>query len=254
MSLRLLAKFLFLLLLAAGGLAQASPAGWGQWGKIESLPGKGCVVLSAPHGTFDQHTDEIAREAARRTGFATVIATGFIERHPFETRPHRINVNRPTEGARKNYSEESHTERARTVFAEYARRVHSQLRGRSPVLYVEVHGYSWDTAVEVAVKGIGREDALALKRIWEEERRAGGEEGRLFEGIQIRVEPADAIRYRATASKRVGVISQVERALHFELPRRMRFENAPRAAAARLLARVLPRFHAERLGACRTGD
>ena len=252
---RLPAKLLLLSLLAAAVPAQAAPSGWEQWGRMESLPGKGCVVLSAPHGTFDQHTDEIAREAARRTGYPAVIAMGFIERHPFEARPHRINVNRPTEGARKNYSEESRTERARIVFEEYARRVREGMRGRSPALYVEVHGYSWDPeAAEVAVKGISREDALALKRILEEERGAAAGEEALFQGIVFRVELAEPIRYRATASKRIGVLAQVERALHFELPRAMRIGEKPRAATARLLSRVLPRFHAERLGACRTGD
>lgn len=242
-----------LLLLAAAGLAQAAPAGWERWGRIESLAGKGCVVLAAPHGTFDAHTDEITREAARRTGYPALLATGFVE-HPFGERPRRINVNRPTEGARLRAGEEPSTPRARDVFSEYSRRVKDGLHGRSPALYVEIHGQSQvPEAAEVAVKGFGREDALALKRIWEEERRSAGEEGRLFEDIQVRVEPADAIRYRAAASKRIGAISQVERALHFELPRRMRFEEGPRAAAARLLARVLPRFFAERLGACRAG-
>src|SRR5438045_4084920 len=46
-------------------------------GHIAAKPGRPGLVVTAPHGTSDAQTGEIAAEVARRTGFGLVVATGF---------------------------------------------------------------------------------------------------------------------------------------------------------------------------------
>ena len=196
-----------------------------------SLPGQGSLsaqkgrpgyVIGAPHGTTDAATDLIGIDLARRTGFGSVVATGFGK---LDGEGRRYSVNRPTEGvAGAPPRSETETDAARRVFEAYGRSVAEASQG--PLrLYVEVHGNAHlDTAgrVEIATVGLSKEDAWQVKTLLELIRdsylRGQPETPRL----EILVEPVDTLRYSASASKSAGVLSRSEKALHIELPKTAR--------------------------------
>lgn len=192
------------------------PPGQGSLSVQKGRPGH---VIGAPHGTTDSATDAIGLELARRTGFGSAIATGFGK---LDAEGRRYNVNRPTESlAGAPPGTETQTEAARRVFEAYGRSVAEASQGPLRV-YVEVHGNAHeDTAgrVEIATVGLSREDAWQVKTLLELVRDAHLRGRPETPRLEIFVEPVDALRYSASASKAGGMLGRSEKALHVELPK-----------------------------------
>jgi len=196
-----------------------------------TLPGQGSFnvqkgrpgyVIGAPHGTTDSATDLIGLELARSTGFGVVVATGFGK---LDAQGRRYNVNRPTESvAGDPPRSEGETEAARRVYDSYGRSVAEAAQGPLRV-YVEIHGNGHqDTAgrVEIATVGLTIEEAWRLKTLLELVRDAHLRSQPEAPKLEILVEPADALRYSASASKSSGLLGRSERSLHIELPKSAR--------------------------------
>ena len=166
-------------------------------GKIAARPGRPGFVLAAPHGGSDLNTDDMAVEIARRTGFGLVVATGFSME--------------PGAG----------DEPARSVYETYERRVLETAQG--PLrFYAEIHGNNRQECagqIEIATVGVDRELALRLRALAELIRDAHLRANREVQRLDVLIEPADTVTYRASGAKRDGILRLPQRALHIELPR-----------------------------------
>jgi hypothetical protein len=188
--------------------------------EIAVRPGRAGFVVAAPHGTSDVNTGEMAVEIARRTGFGLVVATGFALSDDGTGR--RYQVNRPLEGVPgRPPSEQERTEPARRVYEMYERRVLEAAQG--PLrFYAEIHGNNRAQCagqIEIATVGVDAELALRLRALAELIRDAHLRAGAEIPKLDVRIEPVDALTYRASGAKRDGILRLPERALHIELPR-----------------------------------
>jgi hypothetical protein len=136
--------------------------------------------VAAPPGGGEASTDDMALEIARRTGFALVVAT------------------EPQEA--------------------YERRVLEAAQG--PLrFYAEIYGADRrDCAgqIEIATVGIDRELALRLRTLAELIRDAHLRANRDVQRLEVLIEPADPVAYRAAGAR---ILRLPQRALHIELPR-----------------------------------
>jgi hypothetical protein len=184
--------------------------------------GRPGLVIGAPHGTSDSHTDLIGLELARRTGWSLVVATGFSH---LDADGRRFNVNRPTESVPGTAARlEAESEEARAVHGAYRRHVAEAAQG-ALALYVEVHGNGRRESagrIEVATVGVSREEARKLKTLLELVREAHlrGRDG--VPRLAVLLEPLDPLHYTASAAKRAGLLGVAGRTLHIELPRVVR--------------------------------
>lgn len=207
-------------------------------GEFRLIPGRPGVVIGVPHGGFEEFTGLIGERLGRLTGAGAVIATGFAGAR---TGGVRLNVNRPTEGARLPPGAEPLTARARRVHDAYAALVRRAARGPL-ALYVELHGYTRRASVvhlEVATAGIGPGLARRLKAryrlAWE--RSLNGR--RELPGLDLLIEPVDRVRFRATAARRWPPFREASAVLHIELPPEARLPAAARESSIGLLAELL---------------
>jgi len=192
-------------------------------GHIAVRPGRPGFVVAAPHGSSDADSDEIAVEIARRTGFGLVVATGFsLEAETRARGGRRYKVNRPLEGVPgRPASEHVVTEAARRVYEAYEQRVREAAQG--PLrFYAEIHGNNRRQCagqIEIATVGVDRELALRLRALAELVRDAHLRANPEIDRLDVLIEPADAVTYRASGAKRDGILRLPQRALHIELPR-----------------------------------
>ncbi len=198
--------------------------GMGRPGEISARPGRPGIVVAAPHGTSDLGTGAMAAEIARLTGFGLVVATDFnVSEHPGR----RYQVNRPMEGmAGHPSSEDVESERARSVYEAYERRVRDAAQGPL-AFYAEIHGDSRPESaerVEIATAGVDAEQAQKLRTLFELVRDAHLRARSSALRLQVRVEPADPPFSTAAGAKRAGILRLPQRALHIELPRVARQE------------------------------
>jgi len=207
-------------------------------GELRLIPGRPGVVIGVPHGGFEEFTALIGERLGRLTGAGAVIATGFAGAR---TGGVRLNVNRPTEGARLSPGAESVTPRARRVHDAYAALVRRAARGPL-ALYVELHGYTRRASavhLEVATAGIGPRLACRLKARYRLARERSPAGGRELPGVDLLIEPVDRVRFRATAARRWPPFREASAVLHIELPPEARLPAAAREFAVGLLAEVL---------------
>ena len=198
--------------------------GMGRPGEIAARPGRPGIVVAAPHGTSDLGTGAMAAEIARLTGFGLVVATDFkVSEHPGR----RYQVNRPLEGVPGGpSSEDVESERARSVYEAYERRVRDAAQGPL-AFYAEIHGNSRPESaerVEIATAGVDAEQAQKLRTLFELVRDAHLRTRSSALRLQVSVEPADHVFYTASGAKRAGILRLPQRALHIELPRVARQE------------------------------
>jgi len=192
-------------------------------GRIAARPGRPGFVVAAPHGGSDLNTDDMAVEIARRTGFGLVVATGFSMEPGGGLEPaRRYQVNRPLEGVPgRPPVEHVPSEAARQVYDAYEKRVLEAAQG--PLrFYAEIHGNNrQDCAgqIEIATVGVDRELALRLRALAELIRDAHLRGNHEIQRLDVLIEPADAVTYRASGAKRDGILRLPQRALHIELPR-----------------------------------
>lgn len=188
-------------------------------GFFEYIPTASGIVIAAPHGHSDVHTDVIAVKLAQALNSGYLVARGFLVDKT------RINVNRPTEGISKSCSGERQTRRAHGVYAAYRQHLYQATgRQRFPLrLYVEIHGNSnprMANVVEAATLGISEESARRIKQRFPSRLAAVSRRDASYPELSFRMEPADRIHYTAACAKRLGVFSLpvIATAIHIELP------------------------------------
>lgn len=179
------------------------------------------VIIAAPHGTYDIHTDVLAKDVARALGAGYIIARGF------SPGASRVNVNRPTEGAAYVCERERRTERARDVYDHYVRLIGKSCDGKALRLYVEIHGHTnllFLNRIEIATTGVTIEEARQLKKHFSTFLARAKEVYPAYPELELRIEPLDKIFFSARCNKTTGYIStrHMDRALHMEIPRSAR--------------------------------
>ncbi|MBI3297662.1 MAG: hypothetical protein HYZ75_05830 [Elusimicrobia bacterium] len=190
--------------------AQAAHSTACESGSIVPVDRDSPFMLAAPHGDFDKQTAEIVDAACTKLGWDCLVARGQ------RTKAHQVNVNRPTEGVKA--SDERRTACAEAVFSAW-KQAAARLNP-APRLYVEVHGNvgkETKERVEVAVVGIGSEQAARIRKVLLDARAE-----HKLDWMGVWVEGPDPIKYKATSSKAWGQLSLSTSALHFEFPKRAR--------------------------------
>ncbi len=201
-------------------------------GVMQVLDVRHGLLVAAPHGGFDRHTDEMARRVALLAGGGYLLASGY------RTSARPINVNRPTEGVGLAADAEYVTPASQRVWAAWAARLDAQ----QPSLYVEIHGNSRAAsagAIEVATVGVDAAQATWLKADFGR-RLAFLDRG--MPRLPWLIEPLDAIHYRAGGAKRSGALARVPMALHLETPWAVRSDTRVRGRYADLIASTLAAF------------
>lgn len=186
------------------------------------------AVVAAPHGANDHGTDDIVQRIVGLSNLSGVIAWDVVN----PATDLRLNVNRPTEGAGLRPEEEPHTAEARMVYLAYLEKIQAAAGGKLGS-YVEIHGNDYKELadlIDVATWGVSAEEATAIKEALEATELPVSE---------IRVEGISPVEKRAWANKLFGVITGSTRALHFELPRKLRKDGVIRQRTAEALAAVI---------------
>jgi hypothetical protein len=202
------------------------------------------TLVAAPHGTVDLHTGTIAALVAGHLGAGHVVV-----RAQGGGGPTRINVNRPTQGARLPCAAEQPSARAEAVYQRYVQVV-DQASGASPLrLYVEIHGNSdapTAARIEVAANGISEREARRAKEAYpqllaEARRHSAG-----YPALALSIQPVDRVHFDAACLKTRGLgAAKAPRLLHFELPKSAR-EPQVHEATARLIAGLVKAVEASR--------
>jgi hypothetical protein len=113
------------------------------------------------------------------------------------------------------------TDAARQVYEAYERRVLEVAQG--PLrFYAEIHGNNRTECagrIEIATVGIDRDLALRLRTLAELIRDAHLRGHAGIQRLDVLIEPADTVTYRASGAKRDGILRRPQHALHIELPR-----------------------------------
>jgi len=200
-------------------------------GHFETLSTTQGIIIAAPHGTYDIRTDALAKDVARLLGAGYVIARGF------SSGASRINVNRPTEGAGSSCEREQRTERARDVYDHYIRLVDKSCKGKTPQLYVEIHGHTslaFLNRLEIATTGITMEEARTIKKQLPAFLAQAKKSYSSYPELELRIEPLDKVYFGARCDKTIGYIStrHMDRALHIEVPRSARAPKTIKITAA----------------------
>lgn len=207
-------------------------------GEIRLLQGRLGLVIGVPHAGFEEFTEVMGERLARLAGVSAVIATGFAGAR---TGGVRLNVNRPTEGARLPPGAEPVTERARRVHQAYATLVR-RAAGGPLALYVELHGNTRRASagrLEVATAGIDARLARRLKETFRHARdRALAAEADL-PAPDFWIEPVDPIHFRATSARRWPPFAEAAWVLHVELPHAARVPATARELYVGVLAELL---------------
>lgn len=211
------------------------------------------LAIVAPHEGFDTNTSKLLAELPKTIGGARVFADGFRERE----QGRYINVNRPTEepfvGGR--FGAETETKQARDIYTIFQSAVlHAGGVKEQLALHVELHGNSRKVKVsgkdidldviECATTGFSEVELRKLLSVYESRR--ASLPMLYFEGI-----PAHrtynfkgttvGFYFGAHGAKKDGTMQKDKtlRALHFELPRSVRFKDVDRRALATALGGVI---------------
>ncbi len=164
---------------------------------------------------YDPGTERIVDRMGPALGANRVVAKGY------ETSTARANVNRPTELVGGTI--ERNTTRALNIYNRF--KTCTLALGSHVRNYVEIHGYSNATTIQVATVGVSAAQASAAKAAWA---------NRL--GVNLVIEPVDTIEWNAKENKAIGMLSQkfFDRAIHIELPVALR-QNARLAETSAVL-------------------
>ncbi len=207
------------ILAAIAGCAAMSREEALKLGSFEVVRARGApdgVVMGAPHGTADTHTDAIAKLLAQDLGYPAVIARGFTRK---ETGDRRINVNRPTEGAGRRPNEEIGSMRAEHVFAEYERLELESAGGEVKVL-VEIHctaDANVGGVINVGTTGMSAEQAARVKQMYYRALDAVAA-GTKVRRVDLMIEPIDRVPMGSGAAKMRGTPRLARYSMEIEMP------------------------------------
>lgn len=168
------------------------------------------IVISAPHGRTDRHSDKIARSISDRTGAGLAIAYGFKSK--------RLGVSQPVVRSGP-YPASWRSPQRGSVFKEYRKVLRKAAKGETD-LYIGVHRSSGKEAadrIEVATSGLTFEEAMALKEAYARIR-DGLIAGRKAPRLEMAIEPLERISWRVSGVKHHGVLLIAEKGLNIRLP------------------------------------
>jgi hypothetical protein len=213
-------------------------------GRIEWTPSRKHltgIVVAAPHGSFDEYTAEVVRQISFQAGIAAVIAKGFT---PTEGNGWRINVNRPSERRYPAGDIEIDSNRAKQVYQCFKEIVFKASQGDLEV-YVDIHQNGRQEKIEVATLGISKEQAMLIKKAYQEIRDQTLKRIPNVATVELAIEPIDEVEIGAWAAKANGILALAKKSLHFELPLYDTLAKSDaRAAYASILARLMSRITA----------
>lgn len=216
-------------------------------------------VVTAPHEGFDEHTAPLTRAVAKSLAWGWVVATDY--RAPRDDR--WFDVNRPTQRLKESgrLQRARVTDAGREVYASYQERIQQAAKlGEDDrlALLVEFHGHARVLhakgqepmrvqAIELATQGFTKPELRKLKRRYLRLSAKLAPRDR----VPLAVEQLDPtykfgghvlkFYFHASGSKSAGSLraERARRALHFELPSKVRFDERRRDLYAKLFAGLL---------------
>jgi len=168
------------------------------------------VVIGAPHGGTDRHSDKLASGISDRTGAGLVIGYGFKSK--------RLSVAQPIVRSDLHRVSSSPLHR-RSVFIEYKRILWETAKGDID-LYIGIHRTVENKVadrIEVATSGLTFEEARALKDAYIQIREQLTE-GEDVPKLTMAIEPLDRISWRTWGVKHHGVLLAAEKGLNLLVP------------------------------------
>lgn len=202
------------------------------------LESKNCTsnyMITAPHGSYDTHTEDIVAGVCNKILWDCIIAD------KYRSKANPINVNRPTEGIGLPWDDEPATPRAETVF-NHLKDQFDTIKSETLNLYVEIHGQAGKpNEIHIATVGLESAKGQDIKDLLENNL------AYYFSGITVFIEPVDSVYYSATANKEFGMLYYVDNkfnspALHIELPPQMRINETDYNKTISYLQVVLPKI------------
>lgn len=176
------------------------------------------ILIAAPHGEFDGGTHEITDPLCRALASECMITRAFQESGV------RLNVNRPTEGARLACENEQWTPNGTLVYDIYRNELQRRIDRNDLRLLVEIHGshesldYGTTGMLQIATKGLTLEEAQYVKMVFEAVRiEVDG-----AENLEVMVEGVDKLDLTAGCSKQIGSLGVAPKAIHIELSQHLR--------------------------------
>ncbi|MEK7783458.1 MAG: hypothetical protein AAB279_05990, partial [Candidatus Binatota bacterium] len=184
--------------------------GLGSFEFREPVSGAEGIVIAAPHGRTDRHSDKIARSISDRTGAGLAIAYGFKSK--------RLGVSQPVVRSGP-YPASWRSSQRGSVFKEYRKVLRKAAKGETE-LYIGVHRSSDKEAadrIEVATSGLTFEEAMALKEAYTRirDRLAAGKEA---PRLEMAIEPLERISWRVSGVKHHGVLLIAAKGLNIRMP------------------------------------
>jgi hypothetical protein len=137
---------------------------------------------------------------------------------------------------------ERSTDRAKDVYNQFKKSVFAAAHGPLD-LYIDMHQNGTEENIEVAVLGITRAQAKAIKTAYRAIRdRVLGDEPEVAR-VNLIIEPLDQVAIGAWAAKDHGILRLANSSLHFELPsHRVFFRERARRAYTKILAELIDRI------------
>ncbi|MGH7836039.1 MAG: hypothetical protein ACREQK_20510 [Candidatus Binatia bacterium] len=177
----------------------------------DALPGLDGVVVGAPHGHSDRHSNTLALALSEHTGAGLVIAYGF--------KSHRLSVAQPIVRTHPSFFAKDGPASRGSVFKEY-REILRRAAGGNLRLYLGVHRSTKEQStgrIEVATSGLTFEEAEALKNAYR------GIRDRVISSavmpvLEMAIEPLDQISWRNAGAKHHGVLLVAEKGLNLRIP------------------------------------
>ncbi|MBI2997728.1 MAG: hypothetical protein HYY46_04630 [Deltaproteobacteria bacterium] len=208
--------FFFFSLVVLNACALARPVqheeiqGLGSFEFREPVSGMEGIVIGAPHGRTDRHSDKLAEAISDLTGAGLVIAYGFKSK--------RLGVSQPVVRSRP-YPMSWSTSPRGSVFKEYRKVLRKAAKGETD-LYIGVHRSSDKEVadrIEVATSGMTFEEAVALKQAYAQIRDQFTAK-KSAPRLKMMIEPLDKISWRVSGVKHHGVLLVAVKGMNVRLP------------------------------------
>jgi hypothetical protein len=206
---------LFLLALSLGCSAPRTVhteySNQGRFEYRDALPGFEGIVLGAPHGQSDRHSNTLALALSEHTGAGLVIAYGF--------KANRLSVAQPIVRTHPSFFAKNSPASRGSVFREY-REILRRAAGGKLRLYLGVHRSTKEQSpgrIEVATSGLTFEEAEALKNAYRRIRDRIASNP-VMPVLEMAIEPLDQISWRDPGVKHHGVLLVAEKGLNLRIP------------------------------------
>lgn len=176
------------------------------------------LLVTAPHGEFDNNTREIALDVCEQIDSECMVVMAGQDSGV------RLNVNRPTEGARNACEDETLSMNGRTVFSIYHQQVVKRILRDGMRVYVEIHGNARPIRsgtkgkIQVSTNKLTSNQISAIKSVFD--RMKDDVPG--FQDVDVLVEPIDDVPLDGDCSKQIGLMATPRKSVHIELSKELR--------------------------------